>query len=290
MSRILIAGCGFLGEAAAFFFQAQGRKVLGLTASEESAGQLRGRGLSGCRANLACAGEIDRLAQELRATGGISAWIHCASSGRGGVEAYRRVYRDGCVNLLRAFPGVTGIFVSSTSVYAQTDGSWVDETSVAEPQRETGQILRETEEMVLREGGLVARLAGLYGPGRSVLLRKFLAGEAIIEGSGQRWINQIHRDDVVTALGVLLERGVRGEIFNVADLRPWQQGPFFEEMARLLGRAVPPIGEPDYNRKRGWTSKRVAADKLRALGWQPQYPDYFSALPSLLPAYGEELS
>ena len=98
-------------------------------------------------------------------------------------------------------------FTSSTSVYAQTDGSWVDESSLAEPTRETGKILRETEEIVLRAGGIVARVAGIYGPGRSFLLRKFLAGEAVIDRERDRFLNQVHRDDIASAMLLLMQSG-----------------------------------------------------------------------------------
>ena len=102
----------------------------------------------------------------------------------------------GARHLLDAFRPRRTVYTGSTSVYAQTDGAWVDESSPAEPDRETGHILRETEAIVLAaHGGTVARLAGIYGPGRSVLLRKFLASEAVIEGDGLRWLNQIQRDD-----------------------------------------------------------------------------------------------
>ena len=114
--------------------------------------------------------------------------------------AYRAVYLDGARNLFEVLTPRRLVFTSSTSVYAQTDGGWVDEESAALPEVETGRLLRETEEFVLHTGGIVARIAGIYGPGRSVLLRKFFAGEAVIEDGGARYLNQVHRDDVATAL------------------------------------------------------------------------------------------
>ena len=95
--------------------------------------------------------------------------VDCVSSGRGGgPEAYRRVYLEGARNLRAAFRPARFVYTGSTSVYAQVDGSAVDEFSPAAPDRETGRILRETEEVVLAApGGTVARLAGIYGPGRS---------------------------------------------------------------------------------------------------------------------------
>ena len=85
----------------------------------------------------------------------------------------------------------SGIFTSSTSVYPQTDGSEVTEDSPADPDRETAQILRETEELILSKEGTVLRLAGLYGPRRSVHLERFLQGTATIEedieASRRKW-------------------------------------------------------------------------------------------------------
>jgi hypothetical protein len=78
--------------------------------------------------------------------------VHCASSGGGGAEAYRGVYRDGMANLLEAFAPGRGIFTGSTSVYDQQEGEWVDENSPTEPPRETGKILLEAEAIARRAG------------------------------------------------------------------------------------------------------------------------------------------
>ncbi len=110
------------------------------------------------------------------------------------------MYVDGLLNALAATEPRLLIFTGSTSVYAQVDGTWVNETSETKPDRETGRILLEAERIALASGGFVARLSGLYGPGRSVLMRRFLSGEAMIEGDGLRWINQIHRDDAARAI------------------------------------------------------------------------------------------
>lgn len=208
---------------------------------------------------------------------GLDAVIHSASSGRGGAEQYRRVYWQGGRNLLEALAPKTLLFTSSTSVYAQADGGWVTEESPAEPDRETGKILRETEEMVCAAGGIAARLAGIYGPGRSVLLRKFFMGEAVIEGDGERMVNQIHRDDAATACAALIQRGAHG-IFNVADDTPLAQRAVYSWLAEHFQRPLPPSGPIDLNRKRGWTHKRVSNAKLRALSWAPQFPAFFDAV------------
>ncbi len=167
------------------------------------------------------------------------------------------------------------VYTGSTSVYAQTDGAWVDESSPAEPDRETGRILRETEGVVLAaSGGTVARLAGIYGPGRSALLKKFLAGEAVVEGDGLRWLNQIHRDDAAAALFRLVQPDAPPGVYNVADDTPLTQRDLYHALAELHGLPVPPSGPIDLNRKRGWTSKRVRNARLRALGWRPVFPSF----------------
>ena len=207
--------------------------------------------------------------------------IHCAASGRGGAEAYQKVYVEGCRNLVSSFPGVRMLFVSSSSVYAQMDGSIVTEESAAEPDRETGRLLREAEKITLAAGGMVARLAGIYGPGRSVILRKFLSGEAVIEEDGRRFLNQIHRDDAARAIYLIARAGAAGEIFNVSDSMPLSQRECYEGLSRIFLKPLPPTGPRDLNRKRGWTHKRVSNGKIRSLGWEPDYPSFLDAVGQL---------
>jgi nucleoside-diphosphate-sugar epimerase len=275
LPKVIIAGCGFLGEAAAALFSDAGWSVLGLCASQESADRLAGRPYA------VEARDISTPQEFAPPWHGADALVHCASSGRSGAEGYRQVYLEGLLNLLAGIQPRRTLFVSSTSVYAQTDGSLVTESSPACPDRETSQILRETEGVAVASGGYVARLSGLYGPGRSVLLRKFLSGEARIEGDGGRWINQIHRDDAAQAIIHLFTRRAEPGIYNVSDDTPATQGEVQGWMAQYLNRPLPPPGEPDFSRKRGWTSKRVSNAKLRATGWFPSYPSFRYALPSL---------
>jgi nucleoside-diphosphate-sugar epimerase len=275
MPRVFIAGCGFVGLAAARLFLTRGWEVIGGTHSVESAAKLAGEGFP----VVACDIAERECVEAQRNLGPFAAMVHCASSGRGGAEEYRRVYLAGARNLAEVFAPARLLFTSSTSVYAQTDGGWVTEESAAEPGRETGQILRETEEAVLAHGGIVARLAGIYGPGRSVLLRKFFAGTAVIEGDGTKWINQAHRDDIASALVHLVTSAARG-VFNVNDDRPLSQQEVYGWLATRFARPVPPSGPIETNRKRGWTNKRVSNAKLRGLGWVPRYPSFFDAVAS----------
>jgi nucleoside-diphosphate-sugar epimerase len=279
--RILIAGCGYLGQATADALQTAGWEVVGLTRSTESAQELLVKpyrvdaiDISNTRQVATCAENFDAV-------------LHCASTRGGNVDRYRSVYLMGTRNLLDRFPQAKILFCSSTSVYAQNNSEWVTEESPAEPQHETGKILRETEQLVLARGGDVARLSGIYGPGRSFLIRKFLDGEAIVDPKRDRFVNQIHRDDAAAALFFLLNpRSPGGGIYNVVDDQPILQSECYHWLAERLNRAVPPLGRSTSKRKRGESNKRVSNAKLRALGWAPSYSTFAEAMEkSILPTF-----
>src|SRR5256885_4625585 len=215
MPRALIAGCGYLGQAVADLFVANGWTVEGWTKSEESASKLDRKQYS------IRAVDISDEDQVRAQTGHFDAVIHCASTRGGDADSYRRVYLNGVANLLRRFKDSRILFTSSTSVYAQTNGEVVTEEGDATPTHETGKILRAAEDLVLMQRGIVIRLGGIYGPGRSALLRKFLNDDAIIDPENDRFVNQIHRDDAAAAILLLLKRDDSiGQIFNVVDNEP----------------------------------------------------------------------
>ena len=273
MLRILIAGCGYVGQATADLFHAKGWDVEGWISSEESASTLSTKPYPICQVDIS---NSDQVAER---RGTFDAVVHCASSRGGGVESYRQIYLNGAGNLLDRFVGAKLLFTSSTSVYAQRDGSWVNEESETKPARETGRVLVETEKVVLNRDGTVARLAGIYGPGRSALLRKFLAGTATIDLENDRFVNQVHRDDIASALFLLVSgKWQERQIYNVADDEPILQSDCYRWLARRLNRPLPPIRELTEQRKRGNTNKRVNNAKLRSLGWTPQYPTFVDAM------------
>jgi nucleoside-diphosphate-sugar epimerase len=283
MPRILIAGCGYVGQAVADLFHAAGWTVDGWNHSAESAARLSAnpyplRGV-----------DVSRRAQVAEHGGMFDAVIHCASSRGGDAETYRQVYLDGARNLLETFPGSKLLFTSSTSVYAQSDGSWVTEESETKPVRETSRILLETEKLVLDQRGIVARLAGIYGPRRSALLSKFLEGTAMIDPENDRFVNQVHRDDIATGLFFLLGREAEGaQICNVVDDQPILQSECYRWLAQRLNRPLPPIGKSKGPRKRGDSNKRVSNAKLRRLGWTARYPTFVEAMEkSILPSFAD---
>lgn len=262
--KLLLIGHGYLGREIGRVFREHGWEVIPVS-------------LSGGDGSLPCdVGDADAVSRLPAA----DAIVHCAASGRGGAEAYQRVYVEGCENLTKAFPQVPLLFTSSTSVYAQADGSIVTEKSPAVPDRDTGRLLLDAENLVLSAGGTVARLAGIYGPGRSVILKKFLSGEAVIEEDGRRFLNQIHRNDAARAILHLATTRATG-VFNVSDSTPLSQLECHQALSRMFDRPLPPSGPRDLNRKRGWTHKRVSNVKLRSSGWQPEFPSFLDAAASI---------
>ena len=290
--RVLIVGCGFVGERAADLLHASGHEVIGLTHSPDSAARLalvkpwRVVACDISNAEAVRALHLQPLSQGVEEDVSKDSWspdafIHCASSGKGGPPSYQAVYVDGMSHLLAAFPQAFPLFTSSSSVYPQADGSDVDEDSPTDPDKETGRLLLAAEKLALEQGGAVARLAGIYGPGRSFVLKNLLEGKSGIEVNESapdgRLLNQIHADDAAAALVHLVTQKLHG-IYNVVDDARMTQRACLEKLAPLFGLPVPSEKAPDPNRKRGWTHKRVSNAKLRATGWAPRYPDYLEAV------------
>lgn len=270
MAAVLVIGYGYLGSCLAGMLATRGHRVA--SASRHGSGE--------CLAvDLGSAESVRSLARDLGFAPEFV--VHCASSSRGGEDAYRLVFEEGCRHVLESFPDSKIILTSSTSVYAQTEGETVTEDSPAVPDRETGMILRRAEDLLLERGHTVLRLAGIYGPGRSVHLARMLEGSAAIEsGAVSRWLNQIHRDDAGAAIVHLIEGDATnlGKIYNVADDEPLTQRACYEGLARLLNRPIPGEAPPDLTRKRAWTNKRVDNTRLKAAGWRPKYPTFLRAV------------
>jgi nucleoside-diphosphate-sugar epimerase len=274
MPRVLIAGCGYVGSAAARLFAEEGWEVIGWTRSGQSTEP------SGESAISLSAVDITDLETIRRNSFAADVVVHCASSG---ADSYLHIYRDGAANLAACFPNARIIFTSSTSVYPQRDGSSVTEDSPAEPVFENAQVLRQAEKIILDHDGIVLRVAGIYGPGRSFLLRSLMNGTSVIS---DRFVNQVHRDDVASAISFLARsRAVDPpRVFNVVDDTPPRRAEILDWLSARLGLPLTSssaTAEP----KRGRSNKRVSNAKLRGLGWVPAYPSYREGFDrSVLPA------
>jgi len=290
--RVLIVGCGYLGLPLGAELSRLGHEVFGVRRSAEGAGELTAAGITPLAADVTKPSELALLPWPFD-------WVvNAVSSTRGGVEDYRQVYLEGTRNLLHALaasPPRKFVFTSSTSVYAQADGSEVDESSATEPGSETSRVLVETEQLLLeafrerRFPAVILRVAGIYGPGRGQLFKQFLRGEARLEGDGSRLINMIHVEDVAGAVIAALEHGHAGEVYNVADDEAVSHAGFFRWVSAQLGRPMPPAatGMEAAPRKRGVTNKRVLNSKLKAAGWRLKHPTFREGYASEMRRHGD---
>jgi nucleoside-diphosphate-sugar epimerase len=276
--RVLIVGCGYVGLPLGKELARQGHDVSGLRRSALAAAEMQAAGLTPLHADITQPETLARLPRQFD-------WVvNCSASGGGGAADYRKIYLEGNRNLLAWLadaPPKKFIYTSSTSVYAQNDGSVVTEQSPAEPEAATAKVLVETEEFLLAAAQekkfpvVVLRVAGIYGPGRGHLFKQFLRGAAKIEGTGARFLNMIHRDDLIGVILAALEKGTPGEIYNAVDDEPVTQLNFFRWLAETLKKELPPFAPEEISRKRGVTSKRVSNAKLRAeLNYAFRFPDF----------------
>lgn len=291
--HVLVAGCGYLGLALGARLTRLGHVVDGLRRPGGDPQPLFAAGIHPLFADLSSAASLSQLPA--------TPWdgiVYCAAPAEGTETAYRAVYVDGTRRLLEnlAHSRASGrrpfVFVSSTAVYGQTDGSAVDEDAATVPADFGGRILLEAEAQVRESAGagllpVVLRAAGIYGPGRN-RLGAFLRGEARIPGDGRRWMNLIHRDDLASAiLQVLAGQGREtGAVYNIADDHPPTGLEFHQWLAEQLALPVPAFASdtrPAGRRSRTATNKRVLnARARRELGWQPAYPDFRTGYRELL--------
>jgi nucleoside-diphosphate-sugar epimerase len=278
--KCLIVGCGYVGLPLGAELVRLGHEVSGLRRSASTENELKAAGIKPLIADITKPDVLTKLPCDFD-------WVvNCVSSTGGGVEDYRQVYLQGTRNLIEwvtATPPKKFVYTSSTSVYGQTDGSQVKETSPTEPSAETAKVLLETEKLLLaavaerKFPAVILRVAGIYGPDRGHWFKQYLKNEARIEGDGSRFLNMIHRDDLFGCIIAALKSGRPGEIYNAVDDEPVSQANFFQWLAATVGKYPPPSvpENPVENRKRGATNKRVLNRRLKMeLGYQFKYPNF----------------
>ena len=277
--KCLIVGCGYIGLPLGAELAGEGHEVFGLRRSAAAENALKAAGVLPLIADVTKPETLAKLPRPFD-------WVvNCVAAG-GSAENYRQTYLEGNRNLvswLADSPPKKFVYTSSTSVYGQNDGSVVTEKSLVEPDAATSTVLVDTEKYLLaavaqrRFPAVILRVAGIYGPGRGHGFKAFLRGEARIEGDGGRWLNMIHRDDLIGVIIAALRDAQPGEVFNVADHEPVSQRTFFEWLAAKLNRPLPAVVANDAEswRRRGVTNKRVSNAKLHAtLKYAFKFPDF----------------
>lgn len=275
-AKVFIAGAGYVGTLAGEVLARAGhavdigRRTPGAGAGSHAMDVLR----------------PETFPEALREAGCV---IYCVSAGGFTEEAYRNAYVTGLANVIGA--AATGaarrfLFVSSTGVFGQDDGSVVDEASPAIPRGFSGRALLEGEALVARlpiEAASI-RFSGIYGPGRDRLVRMVREGTAVSAKSRAAITNRIHRDDCARALAHLVQRPAIAPLYLGSDEAPTPMGEILDWIAARLGLPPPPVGEDGAQVLQRGGNKRISSARLRGEGFRFLHPTYREGFAALLAA------
>ncbi len=287
MARILIAGCGNVGLALGNELLRQGHSVVGLKRSPPVDSPKTGsdEGIHYIKADLTRESELLHLDTDFDQV------VYIVTPGAQTEAAYRAVFKTGLENLLNRFsqnnPRASFTITSSTSVYGQDMGAWVDETSETNPASYRGHYQLIAERLVLNQGvnNRVVRFSGIYGPGRFRLLKMAERGISI-QRHPPAYTNRIHRDDCVGVLNFLIGKEIAGEklepVYLASDDKP---APIWEIVSWIAERLkVEPPKEKPYDPD-SHQNKRCRNQRIKTLGYRFLYPDYQKGYPQLINDY-----
>jgi nucleoside-diphosphate-sugar epimerase len=280
MARVLIAGCGYVGAALGALLDRDSHAVFGLRRRSTALPW----GVRPIEADLVIPSTLRELPPQLDFV-----FFMAAPAGRDDA-LYRTLYVDGLRNLQAALLEQRQqpkriFFTSSTSVYGQKDGEWVDESSPTEPASFAGRRLLEAEAL-LRAGpfpATVVRFGGIYGPRRTSLVERVRTGRVIYQEEPPRYTNRIHRDDCAGALRHLMQVPLPEDLYLGVDCEPASEASVYHWLAGALGAPPPRLGTPDATadpERAG--SKRCRNDRLLASGYRFQYPTFREGYTALL--------
>lgn len=269
----LILGCGYLGQRVASLWLGQHRPVTAVTR----------------QATNLPAGVVPIVGDILKPdTFGVlptvDTVLYAVGFDRRSKASMRAVYVEGLANVLERLPPPKRfIYVSSSSVYGQTDGSWVDESAPTEPGESSGQIVLEAESVLRAKlpSALVLRFSGIYGPGRLLRRETIERGETIV-GDADKWLNLIHVDDGAAAVLAAERLGTPGGTYNICDDHPVRRRWFYATLARHLRAPEPrfeppPADQPTPPHEKG--NRRINNRRMKEdLRVQLRYPDYDQGL------------
>ncbi len=259
---VLIAGAGDVGTRLARRLVAEGRKVHALRRGVAEGGD----GIAWLR------GDLTRP-ESLAGLPGVDAVVFAPAPDARDEAAYRAVFIDGLRHLIDALPERPKhtLFVSSSAVYGDHAGEWIDEDTPPAPPGFNGRVLLEAERWLAARnvGGVSVRLAGLYGPGRTQLIDRIREGKAAVPRGQQVFANRIHVDDAVAALACVLDVAVPEPVYLGVDDTPLPIDVLYDHLAHLLGAPLPPDGPGPA----GVGNKRLSNARLRATGFRCMWPD-----------------
>jgi len=286
IEKLLILGCGYVGERLAGACLERGVSVIATTRSAKRAVELQ---RSGVDAVVVESPDMlpDSLLQQCDAVVD-SIPLNSDTSG---------MFASQLVWLPKIAPKFISLkwagYLSTTGVYGDAGGVWVDESYPCNPSSERGRLRLEAEQSWLNSGlpAEVFRLAGIYGPGRNIIAKLKAGAYKAVAWSPPHFSSRIHVDDIVAALMAAMEKPGPGRIVNLADDEPCPHVDYVTELAKLVGAPAPEILTPeegkrqlskamlDFFRDNKRVSNRLLHNELLA---QLKYPGFRSAVSDLL--------
>ena len=262
---------------------------MGLTRSDEHASDFQANGIHPLVgdvldvASLTCLNSDDNRP--------FDTLLYAVARDRESTITMRDLYLRGLENVLSRIVPMPQrlIYISSTSVYGQDSGEWVDESSICHPTQENGRICHAAEELLwnmLRSHpecrGTVLRLAGIYGPGRLIARAAAIKAGEPIRGNPEAWLNLVHVDDAVRAVMMVDKQVSARETYLVVDNAPLKRQDYYRTLAKLLNAPEPHFENAD-NVPQSGTNKRCSNRKLReTLRFEFERPNALAALANVL--------
>lgn len=283
MSR-LIFGCGYLGQRVAHRWLTDAQPVYVVTRSEDRAAEFGNQGFQPIVADICNPDTLRQLPD-------VETVLFSVGFDRRSDQTIHQVYVDGLRNALDALPSSVKrfIYISSTGVYGQTDGSWVDEESPCNPSREGGKACLAAEQLLMSrpigKRANVLRMAGLYGPGRLPRANQLTSGERFTLPA-QGYLNLIHIDDAAEIVLTVAADAPTPRTYVVSDGSPVLRRDYYETLASLMNINLPHFDETSGGtptKPRSESDKRVSNQRLvTELPVELKYPTYREGASAIL--------
>ncbi len=275
MYQILIAGAGYVGLHAAEYFSQKKQRVTVIKRTDRNEDKLCSLGVNILKLDLSQPGSIPKVPEAHFVL------IALAPDERTD-DAYRKIYLDAVSNLLAGIAKnprpLLVLYLSSTGVYAANQQGPIDEDTIPEPSTERGKILLKAEQQVLQAPfpSAVFRLSGIYGPDRNRI--SMFQTQAWPPQHPEKYMNMIHRDDIVDASLILLKRAKPGKVYLGVDDEPVLESEFYAWLSKELKTPFPDSILTRENHK----GKRYTNTALKATGFTFKYPNFRAGYQELL--------
>lgn len=286
MTHVAIIGCGDIGFRVAQLEQQNSRHVVGLVRSPPCVTRLEAHGMQALQGDLDHPDQLPTLPSQALV------YYFAPPPPQGTVD--RRM--ENFLQTLKQPPRKI-IYISTTGVYGDCKGAWVDETTTPTPGNDRAKRRLDAEKRLLayqQKSGtpvVILRVGGIYGPGRLPLERIRQGAPVLCDEDSHSFTNRIHADDLARICIAAADKGEAGAIYNVSDGQPGTMAQYFNTVAHVFGLPAPPaIGLREARQRFSAEmlsyldeSRRIDNRKmLHDLGITLQYPNLEAGLAACL--------